>query len=121
MLSFLLLLCIVSIFIVIEIYSEFPHDIYDFFGKGCFNLYCNRNLFRVQTVHLTHLQLSVSIFIVIEIYSESKAPYSLDSLCLVSIFIVIEIYSELLLSLSAVPCMRCFNLYCNRNLFRASL
>ena len=37
----------VSIFIVIEIYSEDDDDDDSDYMDPCFNLYCNRNLFRV--------------------------------------------------------------------------
>ena len=85
----------VSIFIVIEIYSELHTQIL-LAVCFCFNLYCNRNLFRVFGAFIIPPDINVSIFI------------------------VIEIYSEFLFAPLPQQCFLGFNLYCNRNLFRDS-
>ena len=94
----------VSIFIVIEIYSEFVLIFHITCCRG-FNLYCNRNLFRVcgRTGYDIPVESAVSIFIVIEIYSEMEKMILMEIHSHVSIFIVIEIYSETILQVSSVP------------------
>ena len=87
----------VSIFIVIEIYSEKALAELDN-QKKSFNLYCNRNLFRVTMRYYQKPNTAIRV----------------------SIFIVIEIYSELVMHQYQAQYDR-FNLYCNRNLFRVTV
>ena len=109
---------IVSIFIVIEIYSEDVQFAESGRRSMSFNLYCNRNLFRDGVGTLFIVPRTVSIFIVIEIYSESAVcSRRAGSVSGFNLYCNRNLFRVLDMSHSPTSTLG-FNLYCNRNLFR---